>query len=298
MIVKGFLFSKGTWCQPLHATATSEPDTARRMTHAFNAIGIGPSFPIASRQTEVIPALWVLGQMRLLALQFSLLNARKSPDIWIAGAWPDKQGVAMSHSIEYFYSAHSAFAYLGSARLMAIAEATDCRIVHRPMDLRRVVREGGAQPIAQRSQAHIDYFFGREIDRWSQERDAPVIGHMPTHHRKDITLPNCVIIAGILAGVDVDHLAHALLTGHWRDDADLADPATLSELVTKAGYDAEFLLNSAQYDRAVSAAYEANTDEAVARSVFGSPTYFVDGDMFYGQDRLELIEKTLWRKIE
>ncbi|MCC5979163.1 MAG: 2-hydroxychromene-2-carboxylate isomerase [Salinarimonas sp.] len=203
----------------------------------------------------------------------------------------------MNNSIEYFYSAHSAFAYLGSVRLMAMTRSFGCLIIHRPMDLRRVVREGGAQPISQRSRAHIDYFFGREIDRWSQERDAPVIGHLPMHHRKDITLPNCVIIAGILAGTDVDHLAHALLTVHWRDDADLSDPATLSVLITEAGYDARALLDGARHDPAEGAAYAANTDEAVARSVFGSPTYFLDGDMFYGQDRLELIGKALRRTI-
>ena len=47
----------------------------------------------------------------------------------------------------------------------------------------------------------------------------------------------------------------------------------------------------------VGAIYEANTQEAVRRSVFGSPTYFVDGDMFYGQDRLELVERALVRRF-
>jgi 2-hydroxychromene-2-carboxylate isomerase len=201
----------------------------------------------------------------------------------------------MSGTIEYFYSAHSAFAYLGSMRLMTIARAAGRRIAHRPMDLRQVVRESGAQPFGQRSAAHIGYFFGREIDRWSEERDAPVMGHMPTHHRNDITLPNCLIIAGIRAGLDVDLLAHSLLEGHWRDDADLADPETLTVLARRAGYDPVPLLDAARGDPEVHAAYAANTREAIERSVFGSPTWFVDGDMFYGQDRLEMIERALKR---
>lgn len=196
-------------------------------------------------------------------------------------------------SIEYFYAAHSAFAYLGSARLAEIARNAGCQIVHKPFDLRRVLGHTGAQPFAQRSRAHIDYFFGRELDRWSEERGAPIMGHMPTHHRNDITLSNCLIIAALLAGENVDRLAHALLEGHWRDDADLADRATLSDLATRAGHEAQRLLLAAETDPAVHAAYAANTDEAIARSVFGSPTYFVDGDMFYGQDRLELVERAL-----
>ncbi|MEQ9126152.1 MAG: DsbA family protein, partial [Alphaproteobacteria bacterium] len=60
--------------------------------------------------------------------------------------------------------------------------------------------------------------------------------------------------------------------------------------IAGAGLDPAALLAAADTD-AVRARYEANTEEAIRRSVFGSPTYFVDGDMFYGQDRLELVER-------
>jgi 2-hydroxychromene-2-carboxylate isomerase len=83
-----------------------------------------------------------------------------------------------------------------------------------------------------------------------------------------------------------------MLESHWRDDADLADEATLVELGKRAGLDPIPLLDAASSDE-VQAIYEANTREAIARSVFGSPTYFVDGDMFYGQDRLEMVERAL-----
>lgn len=190
--------------------------------------------------------------------------------------------------IEYFYAAHSAFAYLGSARLMAIAAAAGRRIVHRPFDLRRVA----TAPFGGRSSAHRDYFFRREIERWSEERGAPVLGRTPTHHANDIDLPNAVLIAAQDAGLDVDRLAHAMLEGHWRDDADLADAPTLAALAHGVGIDAGPLLTAASAPR-VRAAYEANTAEALRRSVFGSPTYFVDGDMFYGQDHLEMVERAL-----
>lgn len=194
--------------------------------------------------------------------------------------------------IEYFYAAHSAYAYLGSARFMAIAHAAGRTIAHRPYDLRRAIGAVGSQPFGQRSQAHLAYYFGREIERWSQERDAPIARTLPTHHANDITLPNCLLIAAQSQGGAIDGLAHALLEAHWRDDADLADPATLQSLADAAGFDGAALLAAAETP-AVKAIYEANTDEAIARSVFGSPTYFVDGDMFYGQDRLEMVEKAL-----
>ncbi len=194
--------------------------------------------------------------------------------------------------IEYFYAAHSAFAYLGSARLMQIAKAAGRTIAHKPVDLRRVVAEAGAGAFGKRSKAHVQYYFGREIERWSEYREAPVLGHIPTHHAHDITLPNCTLIAGMVQGHNIDALAHAMLEQHWRHDADLADPKTLQRIAASVGIDGVPLLAAAGSEE-VRAIYLANTEEALSRSVFGSPTYFVDGDMFYGQDHLELVERAL-----
>ncbi len=194
--------------------------------------------------------------------------------------------------IEYFYSAHSAYAYLGSRRFMRIARAAGRRIRHRPVFLRPVIEACGAVPFKQRSKAHIDYYFRREIERWAEFRDAPVMQGIPTHHHKDMTLANCLLIAAVELGEDVDELAHVLLEAHWRDDADLADRATLLRLAAGLGLDAERLLEVADAPRTRDI-YDTNNTEAVRRSVFGSPTYFADGDMFYGQDRLEILERAL-----
>ncbi|HKK31630.1 MAG TPA: 2-hydroxychromene-2-carboxylate isomerase, partial [Alphaproteobacteria bacterium] len=187
-------------------------------------------------------------------------------------------------TIEYFYAAHSAYAYLGSAKLMEIAAESGAEIIHRPMDLRRVVPAAGSIPTSERTAAHRAYFFGREIQRWSEERGAPVVKGTPTHHYNDIALPNCFLIAAMEAGHNIDRLAHALLEAHWRDDADLANPPTLARLAAGLGLDGESLLAAAETP-ATTGLYERYTQEAIDRSVFGSPTYFVDGDMFYGQDR-------------
>ena len=194
--------------------------------------------------------------------------------------------------LEYFYSAHSAFAYLGSARLMEIAGAAGVEIVHRPMDLRRVVAAASPVPFRDRSPAHMAYFFGREIVRWAEERNAPVMDGFPTHHANDIGLPNCLLIAAMEAGHAVDRLAHRMLEAHWRDDADLADAPTLARLTRDCGLEPAPLLAAADTAE-IRAIYEANTADAIDRSVFGSPTYVVDGDMFYGQDRLEMVARAL-----
>lgn len=194
--------------------------------------------------------------------------------------------------IEYFYSAHSAFAYLGSRRFMEIAKAAGRTIVHKPYDLTAGIAGVGSVPTRERPQNHRAYYFRRQIDRWAEHRDAPVMDGYPKHHWNDTTLANGMLIAATLQGADVDSLAHGMLEGHWLRDADLADAATLEAIAHKAGVDPAPFLDAARSPE-VTAIYAANTAEAIERSVFGSPTYFVDGDMFYGQDYLEMVERAL-----
>ena len=196
--------------------------------------------------------------------------------------------------IEYFYSAHSAFAYLGSRRFMEIAAAASRKIIHKPYYLNRAIAGVGSVPTRERPQNHRAYYFRRQIDRWSEHREAPVMEGYPTEHWADMTLANCMLIAAARADADANSLAHAMLQGHWRDNADLSDRDTLVALARGVDVDPDPLLTAAETPE-INAVYEANTDEAIERSVFGSPTYFVDGDMFYGQDHLELVERALER---
>lgn len=197
-------------------------------------------------------------------------------------------------AIEYFYAAHSAYAYIGSARFMAIAAAAGRRIDHRPVDLDRVLLGAGSTPFKDRPLAVKEYFFNREMERWMEYRGVRSLGGRPAWHHHSPDLANRVLIAALHAGHVVDDLAHRMLEAHWADDADLADETTLVRIANASGLDGEALL-AASDAAAVRDAYDANTREAIDRGVLGSPTYFVDGDMFYGQDRLELVERALQR---
>jgi 2-hydroxychromene-2-carboxylate isomerase len=197
-------------------------------------------------------------------------------------------------TIEYFYSAHSAFAWLGSARLAEICAARGARLLHKPFDLSPVVEAAGGLPFAGRTQAHVDYFFGRDIEHWAEYRGVAVIRHRPTHHDAPLALPNGAIIAAQETGQGADALAHAILGAHWRDDADISDADTLAPLIAGCGLDAGAILSAARSEP-VQAIHRANTEEAIARHVFGSPTYVVGGDPFYGQDRLDLVDRALVR---
>jgi 2-hydroxychromene-2-carboxylate isomerase len=194
--------------------------------------------------------------------------------------------------IEYFYAAYSSYTWLGSARLMEISRASGCPIVHRPVDLNVMMAAAGSSSFGERSVKYRDYFFNREIERWAEFRGLRTLGRRPTYHHHGYDLANRALVTAILSDHNIDQLSHSFLDGHWAEDADLSDPATLIRLTDRVGLDGAALIDAASGPD-VTARYEANTQEAIARGVFGSPTYFVDGDMFYGQDRLELVERAL-----
>jgi 2-hydroxychromene-2-carboxylate isomerase len=193
--------------------------------------------------------------------------------------------------IEYFYSAHSSYTWLGSARFREIVQAAGRNVVHKPVDLNRVLLGAGSTSFAERSEQFRNYFFFRELQRWSEYRNSPIFGR-PKYHHHDPRLANCMIIAAQHQQLDPQPLGHAFLRAHWCHDADLADEPTLTRVATEAGFNGSVLLSEAQ-ETSVKQEFLRNTEEAIERSMFGAPTYFVDGDMFYGQDRLELVERAL-----
>lgn len=210
---------------------------------------------------------------------------------------PLQQRAALAYAVGmtevvYYYSAHSAFAYLGSAKLSQICAQAGATLIHRPIALTPVVEAQGSLPFRDRTQAHVDYFFGREIERWAEFRGVPIVKFRPTHHDADYSLANGMIAALGALGPEVDAMAHAVLEAHWRDDADLSNPQTLGSLAANLGHDPMRLLAMAA-STDVQDRIAANSALAREGAVFGSPTYVVNGDPFYGQDHLELVERAL-----
>ncbi|MBL8662835.1 MAG: 2-hydroxychromene-2-carboxylate isomerase [Candidatus Odyssella sp.] len=196
-------------------------------------------------------------------------------------------------TIEYFYSTRSVFAYLGAERIVALARRFGRRLIHRPIDLARLMEGIGGTPFDRRTEAQRRYHFGREIERWGEYLGLPVLVD-PVHHYGDRALPSGFVIAAQRLGADADRLHAAVLAALWRDDRDIADREVLADLARAAGIDPAPLLAAALAPE-TQAEFASNTADAIARGVLGSPTYIVDGDMFYGQDRLMMVERALER---
>ena len=104
--------------------------------------------------------------------------------------------------LEYFYAGYSGYAYLGSRRFMQIARESGNEIKHRPFDLRYLLDHNGCQPFDERTEAYNSYFFVREIERWSEYRNAPIAKAFPTYHSNSIEPSNKMLIAAMDLGLD------------------------------------------------------------------------------------------------
>lgn len=209
--------------------------------------------------------------------------------------WPEIElkGYPFVATIYYYYSVRSAYAYFGSNRIAVLAKRFGRTLRHRPVDLSRVVPAAGSLPFSKRSPTLRAYQFGRELERWSEWLDLPVIIE-PKHHYGDRNLASGLVLVAQEHGCDVDALSDAILTALWRDDRDIADRDVLSQIAASIGIDAAPLLELALAPETM-AEFAASTDEAIRIGVLGSPTYVVDGELFYGQDRLMFVERHLER---
>lgn len=201
-------------------------------------------------------------------------------------------------TIDYYYSTRSNFTYLGAARLNALAKAHGRRILHRPILLSVTMPAIGGLPFGERPTMLRNYSM-RDALRWGTHLGVPVLRE-PVHHAGPVELPSGIVIAGQRAVArgepgDVDDLSLRVLQALWRDDRDIADAAVVAELCRSAGFASPDALVEEALSEAVQAELKRNCQEAIIRGVIGAPTFFVDDEPFYGQDRLDFVERALVR---
>lgn len=196
----------------------------------------------------------------------------------------------MSTPITFYFACISPWSYLGIDALKEIAERHGRAIAFKPIDIRRTWSETKTgRPVAERPQVLQDYRL-LELPRWRSWRDVPLNIH-PKHFPVPFDLSNRVIVAAGQSGADMYPLTRALMRGCWVDELDISDSGQVAEIANSLDLDGQALVDLAASD-AVSAELQANTDAALSDKAWSVPSYVVDGELFFGQDRLEMID---WR---
>ena len=197
----------------------------------------------------------------------------------------------MAAVVDYYFSPQSPWTHLGHERFTQIARETGAKVNVFPVDLGRVFPVSGGLPLAKRAPQRQAYRLV-ELERWSEHLGQPI--HLqPRYFPVDgDDAAKLIVAVDMHDGSDAAmRIAGALLRGAWVEEKNIADPATLQAMLQACALPARRLDDS--QSQAVHERCEDDSQRAIDSGVFGAPTYVVAGELFWGQDRLDFLERRL-----
>jgi 2-hydroxychromene-2-carboxylate isomerase len=198
----------------------------------------------------------------------------------------------MPITVDYYMTLNSPWTYLGSALFADIAKRNGVTVNVKPAKFGPIFEQTGGLPLPKRSPQRRAYRM-MELKRWREVRAIP-INLEPKYVPCDDGAATRLIIAAKLAGGDAHRLSLELGRALWEREESVADPATLASAAERAGLDAAALRAGGPSDAELDQLHEQFTQEALAAGVFGAPSFVLpSGEIFWGQDRLEMLERAL-----
>ena len=199
-------------------------------------------------------------------------------------------------TVDYYMTLNSPWTYLGSALFAGIAARNNVTVNVKPAKFGPIFEQTGGLPLPKRSPQRRAYRM-MELKRWREVRDIPLTLE-PKYFPCDDTAATRLVIAARLRGEDAHKLSLELGRAIWEREETLADPAVISSAAKRAGVDAAALRAGGLSDAELDALHDQVTQEALTAGVFGAPSFVLpSGEIFWGQDRLELLERALKQRV-
>ena len=198
----------------------------------------------------------------------------------------------MGRTVDYYFAPQSPWAYLGHQRLAEIVQRCGATVRVMPIDLGgKVFPISGGLPLGQRAPQRQAYRLV-ELQRFSKHLNAP-LNLKPKYFPVGGDDAARLIIAADLSlgSASAMAISGAILAACWAQERNMADDKVLAELLAEQGLPVSLLAQS--HSQAVQERYETDTQAAIDAGVFGAPSYVVDGEIFWGQDRLDFVEQAL-----
>ena len=196
----------------------------------------------------------------------------------------------MPQVIDYYASLNSPWTYLGHDRLVAIAQAHGKRIRIEPVDFGPIFAATGGLPLPKRSPQRQAYRM-QELKRWRAYLDLPLVLEPVNWPGQELGAAG-MIYAARERGDDAVALAGAFLRANWVDEKDIGDETTMLEVAAALGLDGE-VLRAEALAADYRAIREKVSNEAIERGVFGAPSYVYGESLYWGQDRLDFLDREL-----
>jgi carboxymethylenebutenolidase len=198
----------------------------------------------------------------------------------------------MPKHIDYYVSLNSPWTYMASQRLEALAKKYKADVTIWPVDFGSVFAVSGGLPLPKRSPQRQAYRM-MELKRWREHLGIKLTLEPKFFPSNELPAAKCVVALreqGRMA--DAIKVAHSVLAAIWVQERNPGDPATLKAILTECGLDADAVLKASEAPE-IAAKREAYTRHAIEQEVFGAPFFVIDGERFWGQDRIDFVERKL-----
>ena len=198
----------------------------------------------------------------------------------------------MTKTVEYFLAPQSPYAYLGHDRFVSITKKAQATVLIKPFDVAKIFSLSGGVPVAQRPLQRQAYRLV-ELQRWSSYLKKPFVLQPAFFPVSGDPGSKLIIAAQQAYGTEKAlALAGALGSAIWAEEKNITDLMTLEAIASNLKLDGAKLVAALESD-AVLKSFNQHTEEAIAAQVFGVPWYRIDGEDFWGQDRLDFVERAL-----
>ncbi len=200
----------------------------------------------------------------------------------------------MALHVDYYASLNSPWTHLGAARIEAMTAKHGANLRIWPVDFGTIFPASGGLPLPKRSPQRQAYRM-MELRRWRDHLGIPITLE-PRFFPANEKLPAscCIAVRETVGERQAIALAHRVLKALWQEEKDTGDRATLAGLISDVGLDADRVLQLGD-DPRWAERRDADTQTALGRGVFGAPSYAIGDEIFWGQDRLEFVERRLAR---
>lgn len=196
----------------------------------------------------------------------------------------------MTKSLDYYFATPSPWAYLATPRLIELQKKYDLKINWKPSDLMEIFSIHGVAAVKDRPKP-VQLNRLTELERWSKYLSMPLT-IKPKFFPVDPSLSHKIIILAQKNNINIESLIFSIHKAVWVEEKDISDKKTILQICRDNNFYSTSIIENANSEE-INNEYKSNTEEALSKNVWGSPTFIYNNELFWGQDRIDFLERAI-----
>ena len=196
----------------------------------------------------------------------------------------------MTNTLDYYFATPSPWAYLATPRVIKLKNKYDLKINWKPSDLMEIFAVHGVAAVKDRPQP-VQLNRLTELKRWGKFLNMPIT-IQPKFFPVDPSLSHRTIILAQKNSIKIENLIFSFQKAVWADEKNISDENTIIEICKSNNFNSSSIIEDANSEEIINE-YKKNTEDALSSNVWGSPTFIYNNELFWGQDRIDFLERAI-----